>query len=174
MTQFRLNIDRPTKIARLHSAASKHPDCQPQDKKPEDGYWMELETAQKANGEASKLGLQLKYCKKCLGYFNTRAMKDFDPLFPKDLQPYREAQMNPKVKRILLFAVIVGVAGLVFGALMASRMNNLEVWQGSTLGAAFGAVAGQKSGLDEGGTVLATFIAWRGIPARGQKRIRRP
>ena len=71
MTEFRLNIDRPTKTARLHRASSTLPECQPQDKNPEDGHWLGLETVQDANDEASKSGTRLKYCKKCIGDIHT-------------------------------------------------------------------------------------------------------
>ena len=69
MTEFRLNIDRPTGVARLHSATSKHPNCQPQPKNEKDGYWQDFETVQEASDHASQLKLRFEHCQLCVALY---------------------------------------------------------------------------------------------------------
>ena len=76
MTQFRLNIDRPTKIAKLHSVTSRHPDCQPQPKDEKDGYWKNFQTVQEASDYASKLNVDFKHCQLCIGKIETYAVSE--------------------------------------------------------------------------------------------------
>ena len=80
---YRLNIDRPTKLARLHVTSSRHSNCQPREKNPNDGHWKVIETIRGAEAEASKLGLDLKLCKTCMSaLIETKAMGPGDKIFP--------------------------------------------------------------------------------------------
>ena len=63
---FRVNVDKPTKLARIHTVNSDYRRCQPRKKKPKDGWWiLRLDTRQGAIESAEETGLHIRLCKLC-------------------------------------------------------------------------------------------------------------
>lgn len=62
---YRVNVDIPTRLATIHTV-NDNPECQPRDKRPENGYWAgPFATKEEATQVASESGLRVHLCQVC-------------------------------------------------------------------------------------------------------------
>lgn len=62
---FRVNEDKPTRKATIHRVNDNR-DCQPQEKRPENGRWIEgLPTIEEAIQAATATGQEVQRCQVC-------------------------------------------------------------------------------------------------------------
>ena len=66
---YRVNVDYPRKVARIHWDEPRRKSCQPRDKRGQDGFWSDpLPTKQDVRRLAEAHGVDARFCRFC---FNT-------------------------------------------------------------------------------------------------------